>query len=377
MPEAACLTETLLAFTVALRDAGVDANLHRIELLFLALRQFALPGLDILYRCGRITLCTCQDDLPIYEAVFADFFVRLPQIGDAPAPPPPPPQLRPGSAQVRHRGLEDEQEEEVELGAATDQELLRNRSIAGLTAEERDQIHALIARLRGQVAMRTSRRFQPDIRHRLDVRRTIRSALAHAGEPERLFRRTRRQRPRRRIVLVDISGSMTPFAGGLLRFGYAAYRCAPRATAVFTFGTRLTRITPLLRSGDPDQAIIAVSNAIPDWSGGTRIGDQVKAFLDLWGHRGMARGAIVVIASDGWERGTPDLLRAQMQRLRRLAHRIIWVNPHKSTPDFAPLTGGMQAALPYLDDFVGGSSANELDQLMCRMGDLRPAQAKQ
>lgn len=371
------LEETLLAFSVTLRAGGVDANLHRIELLFLALRQFVTPGLDTLYRCGRLTLCSCHDDLPIYDAIFRDFFLRMPQVGEAPVVPPAPPQLRPGSAQARHRGLDDEQEEEVEIGAATDQELLRHRSIAGLTAEERAQIYTLIARLRGQVAMRGSRRFQPHARDRLDVRRTIRSALAHAGEPDRLYRLTQRPRPRRRIVLIDVSGSMAPFAGGMLRFGYAAHRCAPRATEVFTFGTRLTRITPFIRGGDPDQAIIAASNAIPDWSGGTRIGDQVKAFLDLWGHRGMARGAVVVIASDGWERGPPDLLQEQMQRLRRLAHHIIWANPHKSAPGFAPLTAGMQAAMPFLDDFVGGSSAAEMDLLMRRMsaepGTGRPA----
>jgi uncharacterized protein with von Willebrand factor type A (vWA) domain len=362
------MDETLLGFAARLRDAGVDANLHRLDLLYAALRQFAEPGLETLYRCGRLTLCTGQDDLPVYDAVFDAVFRRLPQIGDAP-PPPVVPALRPGAVRRQEaKPGEEEREEDVTVGAATDAEVLRHRNFVGLTPDERAQIHALILRLRAGIAMRPSRRFKPDTRSRLDVKRTVRAALALAGEPDRLYWRRRRMRPRRRILLIDVSGSMAPFAGGLLRFGYAATACAPRCTEVFTFGTRLTRVTPHLRHGDPEQAILAASQAIPDWSGGTRMGEQLRAFIDLWGRRGMARGAVVVIASDGWERGTPDLLREQMERLKRLAHTVIWANPHKSTPGFAPLTAGMQAALPFLDAFVGGSSAAELERLMRVMG---------
>jgi uncharacterized protein len=192
--------------------------------------------------------------------------------------------------------------------------------------------------------------------------------MVHAGDPDRLHLRVRRTRPRKRVLLLDISGSMAPYSGGLLNFGYAAHRCAPQQTEVFTIGTRLTRITQYLRSRDPELAMVGASRAILDWSGGTRIGDQLKTFLDLWGQRGMARGAIVVIASDGWERGNTAVLAEQVRRLSNLAERIIWANPHKSTPGFEPLTRGMQAALPYIDQLVAGSTANEFARLLDLLG---------
>jgi uncharacterized protein with von Willebrand factor type A (vWA) domain len=276
-----------------------------------------------------------------------------------------------GSAALAGAAPDDGREppqRELQIGATSPVELLRNRKLAGLDEDEKAQIHALIARMSARVAARPSRRFRSGRHGLLDVRGTARSAMARAGEPDRLLRRARLSRPRKRVLLLDISGSMSPFAGGLLRFAYAAFRCAPRHTEVFTFGTRLTRITPFLRSGDPEAALVAASKAIPDWCGGTRIGDQLKAFLDGWGQRGMARGAVVVIASDGWERGDTGLLREQVRRLGGLAERVLWANPHQSTPGFEPLTRGMQAALPFVDRLVAGSTANELARLLDLMG---------
>jgi uncharacterized protein len=165
------------------------------------------------------------------------------------------------------------------------------------------------------------------------------------------------------VLIVDVSGSMSPYADVLLRFAHAAVRSAPRSTEVFSAGTRLTRVTRELRHREPDAAMTAVSEAIPDWSGGTRLGEELKEFLDHFGQRGMARGAIVVIASDGWERGDTTLLGEQMERLHRLAHRVVWSNPHKAQPGYEPLTGGMLAALPYVDDFVAGHSLAALEEL--------------
>jgi hypothetical protein len=164
------------------------------------------------------------------------------------------------------------------------------------------------------------------------------------------------------VLVVDVSGSMQPYADPLLRFAHAALRRRP-GTEVFTVGTRLTRVTRELRSPDPSTALVAVSRAVTDWSGGTRLGDLLKAFLDRWGQRGMARGAVVTIASDGWERGDSALLGQQMARLHRLAYRVVWANPHRGQPGYVPMTGGMVAALPHVDCFVDGHTVAALERL--------------
>jgi uncharacterized protein with von Willebrand factor type A (vWA) domain len=179
-----------------------------------------------------------------------------------------------------------------------------------------------------------------------------------------LRRRRRRDKPRRLVLLLDVSGSMTPYADALLRFGHAAVRRRPTQTEVFTMGTRLTRVTRGLRHRDPDAALRAAGEAIPDWHGGTRLADSLRVFLDRWGQRGTARGAVVVVCSDGWERGDPAALAQQLDRLTRLAYRLVWVNPHRGKAGYAPLAGGMAAALPYLDDFVAGHSVAALEELV-------------
>ncbi|HUD24785.1 MAG TPA: VWA domain-containing protein [Burkholderiaceae bacterium] len=366
----ATATRTLLEFAAALRAAGLRTDLSCMRSLFAALAALEAADLRALHLCGRLTLCGSEDDVRRYDRCFSEFFLSRPsRPGVMPADPDQVPML-PGGAQIlgADPDRDDGAQRELEIGATSPAELLRTRKLAGLNDEERAQVYRLIARLRASVATRQSRRHRSADRGVIDVRQTARAAMAHAGEPDRLHWRVRRLRPRKRVLLLDISGSMAPYAGGLLRFGYAAFRCAPHRTEVFTIGTRLTRITQFLRSGDPEVALAAASKAIPDWCGGTRIADQLKAFLDLWGQRGMARGAVVVIASDGWERGDADLLRAQVRRLSSLSDRVIWANPHKSTPGFEPLTRGMQAALPFIDELVAGSSAQEFAELLDRMG---------
>jgi uncharacterized protein with von Willebrand factor type A (vWA) domain len=188
--------------------------------------------------------------------------------------------------------------------------------------------------------------------------------LRQTGEPTRLARRVRRDKPRRLVLLLDVSGSMAPYADALLRFGHAAARRHPTLTEVFTVGTRLTRVTRALRHRDPDAALREAGRAIPDWHGGTRLAESLQAFLDRWGQRGTARGAVVVLCSDGWERGAPEPLAAQVARLSRLAYRLVWVNPHRGKPGYAPLAAGMAAVLPYLDDFVAGHSLAALEELV-------------
>jgi uncharacterized protein with von Willebrand factor type A (vWA) domain len=167
---------------------------------------------------------------------------------------------------------------------------------------------------------------------------------------------------------------MEPYAEALLRFAHVAAHRRP-GTEVLTIGTRLTRITRELRRRDVDLALTAVAKAVPDWSGGTRLGEMLRGFLDQWGQRGMARGAVVVIASDGWERGDAQVLGDQMARLHRLAHRIIWVNPHRGRPGFAPLTAGMVAALPHVDEFVAGHSLAAYEELAVTLSTERSGHA--
>ncbi|WP_320782333.1 vWA domain-containing protein, partial [Streptomyces sp. CRN 30] len=206
----------------------------------------------------------------------------------------------------------------------------------------------------------------------VDPRRTVRRLLRQGGEPVRLRHRARTVRPRRLVLLVDISGSMAPYADALLRFAHAAARSTP--AEVFTVGTRLTRVTRQLTHRDADRALAAVWAAVPDWRGGTRLGPLLREFLDRWGQRGTARGAVVVLLSDGWERGDPELLAAQMLRLRRLAHRVVWANPLKARPGYAPLAAGMAAALPHLDAFVSGHSLSALEHLAAEIrAPSRPA----
>jgi uncharacterized protein with von Willebrand factor type A (vWA) domain len=187
--------------------------------------------------------------------------------------------------------------------------------------------------------------------------------VRRGGEPVRLHRRDRRAKERGVIVIVDISGSMAPYADALLRFAHAASRRRAGRVDVFTLGTRLTRVSQQIRHRDPDEAMAAVAAEVPDWSGGTQLGVQLREFLDRWGQRGLARGAVVVIASDGWERGDASVLSDQMARLQRLAHKVVWVNPHRARPGFEPVTAGMAAALPHVDAFVSGHSLATLEEL--------------
>jgi uncharacterized protein with von Willebrand factor type A (vWA) domain len=205
------------------------------------------------------------------------------------------------------------------------------------------------------------------------VRRTVRRSLRSGGEPVERLHVGPSERPRRIVLLCDVSGSMEPYARALVRFLHAAVVGRNRVEA-FALGTRLTRITRELSSRDPDVAVAAAAQRVADWSGGTRIGEGLREFNDRWGVRGMARGAVVVILSDGWDRGEPALLAEQMARLHRIAYRVVWVNPLKATPEYAPLARGMAAALPFVDEFVEGHSIAALEDLVAviaRDGDGR------
>jgi hypothetical protein len=190
----------------------------------------------------------------------------------------------------------------------------------------------------------------------------VRASLRHGGEPVHRAFLAPRETPRRLVLLLDVSGSMEPYARAFVRFLHAAVVSRRRVEA-FAVGTRLTRVTRELSSRDPDAAIRAAAGRVADWSGGTRLGEGLRTFNDGWGVPGMARGAVVVIVSDGWDRGEPELLAEQMRRLARVAHRVVWVNPLKASPGYAPLAQGMAAALPYVDEFVEGHSLEALERV--------------
>ncbi|MFD1657117.1 VWA domain-containing protein [Streptomyces caeni] len=361
----------LVGFTRALRAAGVDAGPDRVHAFLRALGTLR-PGVrSDVYWAGRLTLCAGRDDLERYERLFAAYFGTADAHGDGratAAAPRPRTALRVAGAAPRTATRTGDTAPASALASRT--EVLRHRDIAGLTAAEREHLRRLLTAftLRGEVR-RTARR-QPARRGGVDPRRTVREMLRHGGEPVRPRLHARADRPRRVVLLVDVSGSMAPYADALLRFAHAAARGG--RTEVFTVGTRLTRVTRELSHRDPEAALAAVAAAVPDWRGGTRLGELLRAFLDRWGQRGMARGAMVVVLSDGWERGDPALLAGQMRRLHRLAHRVVWANPLKARPGYAPLAAGMAAALPSVDAFVEGHSLAALERLAAVVKGAQP-----
>ncbi|MFI9570383.1 VWA domain-containing protein [Microbispora rosea] len=362
----------LTGFARTLRAAGVAADHHRTQTFLRALGQLdAADGRNV-YWAGRLTLCAGPDDLPRYDRCFAAYFsaafpaprrVRATVVSVT----------RPVAAAYGGGEPEPAGETGAPPATASEIEVLRHRDVARMSEAERREVHRLLALLRGARQPRRSRRHRPSPHGgATDARRTVREILRHGGEPARLRRRVHRDRPRRVVMLVDVSGSMAAYADTLLRFAHALVRAEPGATEVFSIGTRLTRITAALRHRDPGLAMDGCSAAIPDWSGGTRLGEEVRALLRLPD----PRGAIVVIASDGWERGPADLLEAQMARLSRLARRVVWVNPHKGDPAYRPLTAGIRAALPHVTDFVAGHSLAAYEDLAALLAGDRPVRAR-
>ncbi|WP_331770555.1 VWA domain-containing protein (plasmid) [Embleya sp. NBC_00888] len=361
--------ETLVAFARTVRAAGVPADPGRVQAFLTAAAELGADARPATYWAGRLTLCSAPEELARYDAAFTAYF-------DCEQPPPG--RRRPDVDVERAVGLpgpdevpprREESDDEPRIAAADRTEILRRRDIAALDPAARAELRRLLALLRPAAPTRRTRRRRPARHGRIDRTRTVRAAL-RTGEFDRLRYTDRVVRPRRLVLLLDVSGSMAPYADALLRFGHAAVR-RRRGAEVFTIGTRLTRISRELAHTDPNRALAAASAAVPDFSGGTRLGDQLHAFLEGWGRRGVARGAVLVIASDGWERGDPDRLAVGMARLHRLAHRVIWVNPHRAREGYQPLAAGMAAALPYVDDFVAGHSLAALEELCALLVDER------
>ncbi|MEU7529880.1 VWA domain-containing protein [Saccharothrix sp. NPDC042600] len=345
----------LVGFAHALRAAGVECGPERVRAFLAAVGLVDVARRDAVYWAGRVALCGGPDDLPRYDAVFAAWFGGV-EVNPARAR-----GARTGRGAALGAGAVARRPGKPLAVAASDVEVLRHKDIAEMSAAERAHLRALLATLRPRPPMRRGLRKGPARRGEVDVRRTVREVLA-TGEPARPRYRRRRVRARKVVLLLDVSGSMKPYADALLRFAHVVARRMP--VEVFTLGTRLTRITRQLRHRDPERALAAAARAVPDYEGGTRLGETVKAFLDRWGQRGAARRAVVVVCSDGWERGDPALLGEQVARLRRLAHRVLWVNPHAGKDGYAPVQSGIAAALPHLDGLVAGHSLDALRHLL-------------
>lgn len=357
----------LVGFAAALREAGLPCDAHRVQAYLGAVREIDLAEPNQLYWAGRLTLCAEPDDLPCYDEAFAAWFSYSQPPRRRPPGPPRPRQVTMAAltdVDAAGDGSMAERETDELRVAASAREVLRHRDISSLTAAEREHLRSLFTTLRLDPPLRRSMRLRQHRSGRLDPARVLRAMRASGGEPVRLFHRDRASRPRRLVLLVDVSGSMTPYADALLRFAHAVTRAAPASTEVFTVGTRLTRLSRQLRRRDAVEALTAASRAVPDFAGGTRLGETLRAFLDLWGQRGMARRAVVVLFSDGWERGDAALLGSEMARLARLAHAVLWVNPHAGRHGYAPVQSGIAAALPHVDLLLAGHSLATLEELL-------------
>ncbi len=356
-----------VAFARILRGAGLDVPLDSVIVFVGALTQLGLENRENVYWSAHATLIRRHEDVQIFDRAFKVFWEQQIAVDTA---------------------TFEEQQESITLlvddeDANTDDssaepiedentialrfskiETLREKDFAAYNQLELREAEQFMASLRLAGPPKKSLRLMKTNRHgaRHDIRRTMRATLQHDGEPIERYWREPSTKLRRLVVLLDISGSMEPYARALLRFMHAAVVGRQRVEA-FTFGTRLTRITKELTSRDPDKALAQTSAQVSDWSGGTRLGECLQSFNDNWGVGGMARGSIFVILSDGWDRGDPKVLADQMSRLSRVAYRVIWVNPLKVSPGYAPLARGMAAAMPYIDEFVEGHSLEALREL--------------
>ncbi len=353
--------EVFLGFTRALRAAGVAVTQDRAQGFLAAVAEVGADDRQATWWAGRATLCASPDDLFRHDQVFAAWFSArdgLPQARPRDSSRPATAHLLP-DAEGAGGGDGEDGDEDVVRAAASAAEVLRHRDVASLDAAEKRRLARMFVRLSLRPPHRRTARHQRWHRGEVDASRTLRNSLRHLGEPGEIAWRRRGVRPRRVVLLVDVSGSMSAYADALVRLAHRltqSARTAGGTVETFTVGTRLTHVTRALRSPDADRAIVAAGEVVPDWSGGTRLGETIRVFLDRWGQRGMARGAVVVVFSDGWERGDAVLLGEQMARLRRVAHRVIWVNPHRGKAGYEPLQGGVVAALPHCDDFLAGHS---------------------
>jgi uncharacterized protein len=365
---ATAFTGVLTGFARELRDAGLVLGTGDVLAYCAAMAPLDPSDLVDLYWAGRVTLVSRAADIPGYDAVFRRYFLAAGPAGveplllkasaaaEAEAPALVMPGTEPG---------ETEDAGQPSLGwLASDVDALKHRSFAGCTPDELAALRRIMARIRLTPPRRRSRRTRPAVSGRApDMRTVIRRSMRMHGEPGELRFRQRRARLRPLILILDVSGSMTDYSRHLLQFAHTARHAAARVE-VFCFGTRLTRITRDLAHRHPDDALDQAAHTVLDWDGGTRIGGSLDAFVRNWGRTGLCRGGVVIICSDGLDRGDPELLAAAMARLSRLCYRIVWLNPHKGEDrEFRPSTLGMMVAAPHIDLLLSGHDLASLERL--------------
>ncbi|TQK50101.1 hypothetical protein FBY35_0409 [Streptomyces sp. SLBN-118] len=363
------LPELAASFTAALHDAGIAVGPDRTRSFARAITLLAPSTTRDLRHCALTTLVSDHEQIEPFDAVFHEIFGGPADLGARRGQPGDPPRSLAGAVPGADRkatadkdGREgDAQPREMALPfAASPLDHLANRDFEALSAEELARLAEMMRTVALRTPTRPSRRRRPAPHgERVDLRRTLAASRRTGGYPLRLRRFVPRTRPRDLVVLCDISGSMEPYARAMLQLLYCASRAA--RAEVFTFATRLTRLTPAFRRTGPYDALARAGRAAPDWSGGTRIADCLAEFNERFGRRGLAHGAVVVIVSDGWDTGAPADLTTHMARLSRVAYRVVWVNPRTASPRYRPLVGGMAAALPYCDAVVSAHSFAALD----------------
>ncbi len=384
------------ALSRRLHDAGLPVSPERPIAFARALTLVRPLTRRRLYWTARGVFVSDRSQVQAFDSVFFSIFgARGPDesfdresahVGGAPPGEPPrsddagwPGEVQAGGPSVAARPSADDEDGAdggVLQAMASEEEHLADKRFEALDAHELAQLYRLMSRLELATPVRRTRRYRRQRRGRqIDLRRTLRGSFRTGGDPIRLAHRRRRESRRRVVMLCDISGSMEPYARAYLQFLTCAAGSGPNAEA-FAFATRLTRLTRALASRHPERAIQRAAAAAPDWSSGTRIGDALKEFNDRHGRRGMARGAVIVILSDGWERGDPMLVGREMARLGRLAHRIVWVNPRVGSERFSVQAGGMVAALPHCDALVSGHSFQALGEVVDAIGGA-PAMERQ
>jgi hypothetical protein len=368
------LTSVLLGFGRELRAAGLRVGTGDVLSYLAAMTPLDPADLLDLYWAGRATLVSRHEDEPVYDRVFREYFLAE----DGPARG----QLTVSAESVAKAQAEvvlpgteppdpEQAEERPVLGwMASDVDALKHRSFTTCTPEELAALRRIMTRMRLTPPRRRTRRTQPArAGTEPDLRATIRASMRMHGEPPgQLYFRRRKTKLRPLILVLDVSGSMAAYSRHLLQFAHTARHAAKQAQGgrveVFCFGSRLTRITRELTSQRVDSALEEAARTVTDWDGGTRIGSSLDELVRTWGRGGLCRGGVVVICSDGLDRGDPEVLALAMERLARLSHRIVWLNPHKGDdPDFQPSSLGMMVAAPHIDLLLSGHDLASLEEL--------------
>lgn len=390
------LLHNLILFGRLLRALGMDVNPGRMIDLVQALEHVNLARKSDFYYTARSLLVHDRDDLPLFEqafelfwrvpkerTLFDDLFQLHPESNDQQ-----PIVTAPALQEAEQSGESDEDNEDEDVQQVIEvtqtyssRELLRSKDFSELSQDEITAVKRFMAQMVWQLGLRRTRRQRAGRGQQLDLRRILRRNLRYGGEliewPSRQFK----YKPRPLIIIADISGSMERYSRLLLHFIYGLTKGLDQQVEAFVFSTRLTRITRQLRGKEIDRALEEVSQEVTDWSGGTRIGDALKTFNFSWGRRVLGRGAVVLLISDGWDRGDPKLLRAEIGRLQRSCHRLVWLNPLLGSTEYEPLTRGMQASLPHIDDFLPVHNLASLEDLAAHLqyltAEKRPSRRQQ